>query len=302
MKIILNKNKLWILLLGCMIGLTGCMSLFGLGIGGIGLMPGRPLRIEGEQVIAAVHLGKESNWAKGERPDCSQLDESTRMALEALWLRDAQGEHASIPAFSRISWQLAMIGAPPELLEWAHKAALEEINHARLCFALAEGYGKRSYSVQPIPEMAESGLDLTNDPITLIATETVFDGCLVEGFFAKAAAVAAAQCEEPAALAALDQIAREEASHTAFSWALLEWLFQEHPSLVKPIIENAHRNLGTHTRPNAISWEQKQLIEKADPELLSKHGRLSDEQWQTIWDDHLVIMEQDLQKLLAPNL
>lgn len=45
-----------------------------------------------------------------------------------------------------------------------------------------------------------------------------------------------------------------------------------------------------------MRWEQKQL---ADPELLTKHGRLSDEQWQTIWEAHLVQMEQDLQKLLT---
>jgi len=291
------KNQRWIPLITCMMGLTGCsFGSFGMG------QPGRPLRIQGELVSTEVHLGEGSNWAKGQRPDSSYLDESTRIALEALWLQDARGEHASIPAFSRISWQLATIGAPPELLEWAHKAALEEINHARLCFALAEGYGGRSYSVQPIPKMLEGGLDLANDPIEVIATETLFDGCLIEGFFAKLASSAKDQCEEPATLAALEQIAGEEESHTAFSWAVLEWLFNQHPAKVKAIIENSYHDLQTYSRPKAISGKQKRLIEKADPELLIKHGRLPDEQWQKIWDDHLAKTLEELQQLVNSSI
>ena len=38
-----------------------------------------------------------------------------RAALEALWLHDAQKEHASVPAFSRISWMLAAVGAPADV-------------------------------------------------------------------------------------------------------------------------------------------------------------------------------------------
>ena len=109
MKKITYRSKFLIPLLGCMIALTGC--------DGIKINPGRPLRIKGEPVITPVDLGKGSNWAQGQRPDSSNLDEPTRLALEALWLQDARGEHSSIPAFSRISWQLAAIGAPPKLLE-----------------------------------------------------------------------------------------------------------------------------------------------------------------------------------------
>lgn len=290
MKKIININKFLIPFFGCMIGLTGCT--------GIGILPGRPLRIQGESVITQVNLKGASNWAQGPRPNSSDLDEATRAALEILWLQDARGEHASIPAFSRISWQLAAIGAPSELLEWAHKAALEEVNHARICFALAEGYGGCSYFVQPIPEMLQGGLDLADDPIKVIATETIFDGCLMEGFFANVASIAATQCEEPAVLAALKQIAYEEESHAAFSWAILEWLVEQHPTKVKAIIQDAYPDLENYNRPNAVSREQKYLVEKANPKLLIKHGRLPDEQWQKIWNDHLRKTQQDLQELI----
>ena len=290
------KSTFLVPVLGCVISLTsGCSWCMP------GLLPGRPLRIQGNPVMGEVYLAEGSQWAKGQRPDSSQLDEPTRVALEALWLHDARGEHASIPAFSRISWQLAMIGAPPELLERAHKAALEEIGHAQLCFALAEGYGKRSYSVQPIPEMLEGGLDFTNDPIALMATETLFDGCLVEGFFAKLASVAAMQCEESATLAALEQIAREEKSHAAFSWALLEWLLERHPVEVRAIIQKALLDLETYSRPRAVDGEREYLVMAADPALLIKHGRLPDEQWQEVWTHHLVETQQKLQRLAFPN-
>lgn len=290
MRNIIYKTSFLIALFGCLIGLTGC--------GGFALLPGRPLRIEGEPIITQVRLGGISNWAQGQRPNSSDLDESTRLALEMLWLQDARGEHASIPAFSRISWQLAAIGAPSELLEWAHKAALEEINHARMCFALAEGYGGHSYFVQPIPEMLKGGLDLADDPIVAIAKETIFDGCLMEGFFANIASVAASQCEEPAALTALKQIAYEEKSHAEFSWAVLEWLVEQYPMKVKAVILSACHDIKSHTRPKAISKAQKPIVEKANPRLLIKHGRLPDEEWQKVWDNHLRKTQQDLYELL----
>lgn len=285
------NNIILVFLLVCMIGLTGC--------GGFGLLPGRPLRIQGEPITTKVDLGGTSVWAQGQRPDCSDLDESTCAALEMLWLQDARGEHASIPAFSRISWQLAAIGAPSELLEWAHKAALEEINHARLCFALAEGYGDNSYCVHPMPEMLQDGLDLSNDPIKVMATETIFDGCLLEGFFANVASAAAMQCEDPAVLTALTQIAKEEQSHAEFSWAILEWLLEQYPTKVKSIIQNANHDIATHKRPHAVSREQQRIVRKANPQLLIKHGRLPDEQWQKIWDAHVKHMQLDLQELLS---
>lgn len=106
---------------------------------------GRPLRVRGRQLHPELRGG--TDWTLGARPDPAGLDPATRRALEALWLHDAQKEHASVPAFSRISWILAALGAPAELLEGAHRAALEEIDHTRRCFALAAGYAGRSHSV-----------------------------------------------------------------------------------------------------------------------------------------------------------
>jgi hypothetical protein len=88
------------------------------------------------------------DWTFGEQPNAPELDARTRDALAALWWQDAQHEHASVPAFARISWLLAAAGAPADLMAWAHRAAIEEIAHARACFALAAGYARRSRTVE----------------------------------------------------------------------------------------------------------------------------------------------------------
>ena len=102
---------------------------------------GRPLRIRGRQRHPQLREG--SDWTRGARPNAEGLDPDTRAALDALWLHDAQKEHASVPAFSRISWMLAAVGAPAELLEWSHRAALEEIR-AHPAVLRARGWLRRA--------------------------------------------------------------------------------------------------------------------------------------------------------------
>ncbi len=253
-------------------------------------LPGRPLRVGGEPIATAAHPSLESEWAKGLRPDSSKLDEPARQALAQLWLQDARGEHASIPAFSKISLQLAALGAPPELLARAHEAAIEEIGHAQLCFALAEGYSGSSYSVQPIPEMLQ--LDLSETTVSLMAEETLYDGCLMEGFYAELASAASQLAEEPAAKAALSQIAREEKSHAAFSWKILEWLLKQDPETVRSIVQNGSSQISSYSRPKAPA------ISHTDPELLIQHGRLPDSLWHEIWDRHVLNTQEELLLLL----
>ncbi|MEZ0223826.1 MAG: hypothetical protein ACAH83_04675 [Alphaproteobacteria bacterium] len=243
---------------------------------------GRPLRIKGRQLHPDLREG--SDWTKGDRPDASKLDEPTRKALAALWLHDAQKEHASVPAFSRISWMLAAVGAPAELMEWSHRAALEEIEHTRLCFALAAGYGGKSYSVEPMPDLLLGGLDVEADPIVVLATESLSDGCQLEDFNADVAGACAQVCEEPATRKVLEQIAREERLHADFSWALLEWLLNRSPAKVIPAIEKTLENISDTQRPTAVSWDKMPVVALADPVLMQKHGRLPDERWGELWE------------------
>jgi hypothetical protein len=258
---------------------------------------GRPLRVKGRQIHPGLREG--SDWTKGDRPDASNLDGATRRALAALWLHDAQKEHASVPAFSRISWMLAAVGAPAELMEWSHRAALEEIDHARRCFALAEGYGGKSQTVEPMPDLLLAGFDVNADPILTLASESLADGCQLEEFNADVAAACAEVCEEPATRAVLEQIAREERQHAEFSWAVLEWTLRHSPQKVRPAIEDALKNVVKLQRPTAVSWDKLALVALADPALMRKHGRLPDERWGELWEIRVSQTRARLEAVLA---
>jgi hypothetical protein len=294
--------------------LSGILGFFGMlvGLGGpIGLMLaevvkridvmgsawGRPLRLRGRILHPRLRSG--SDWTRGERPDTGGLDAPTRAALEALWLHDAQKEHASVPAFARISWLLAAVGAPAELVEAAHRAALEEIDHARRCFALAAAYGQRSHSVEPMPDLLFGGLDLRGDPLARLAAESLTDGCLLEDFNADVAGACERGCQEPTVKDVLARIAREERSHADFSWALLTWLLARGDNRVTRAVAKAATELAAVRRPTAMSASAGPLAEYADPASMRAHGRVPDFMWAQLWRDRLAETKRRVDALLA---
>jgi hypothetical protein len=274
------------------------LGIIGASLGSMGGAWGRPLRIRGRQLHPSLREG--SDWTRGPRPDPRDLDEPTRRALQALWLHDAQKEHASVPAFSRISWMLAAVGAPADLLQWCHRAALEEIEHTQLCFALAAGYGRRSHSVQAMPELLVGGLDVQGDPLVALAVESLSDGCQLEDFNADVAAACAVECIEPATLAVLSQVAREERSHAEFSWALVAWLLERDRDRIEPALRQAQRALDDYRRPTAVSWDKRGLVRQADDAQLRAHGRLPDARWGQLWDERLEQTRRRLDTMLGP--
>lgn len=294
---------------GTLPAIFGTLSFLGAGVGwllgifvfalgsGMGGAWGRPLRVRGRQLHPELREG--SDWTQGDRPDPSGLDPATRRALEALWLHDAQKEHASVPAFSRVSWILAAVGAPAELLEWSHRAAMEEIAHTKACFALAAGYSGRSFTVEPMPDLLVRGaLEVKGNALVVLATESLGDGCQLEDFNADVAAACAEGCEEPATRAVLQRIAREERTHADFSWAVLEWLVAKDASL-RPAIAEALEGLNAYPRPTAVSRDKEPLVRAADAALLRKHGRLPDATWGAIWDARLAETRRRVERLLT---
>lgn len=256
------------------------LGILASGLSGMGGAWGRPLRIRGRQLHPNLCEG--SDWTRGDRPDGARLDAATREALGALWLHDAQKEHASVPAFSRISWMLAAVGAPAELMAGAHKAALEEIEHTRLCFALAAGYQGRSQSVEAMPELL-LGMDFGKDPLITLAVESLEDGCLLEDYNADVAAACAKECQEPITRGVLETIAVEERSHADYSWEVLAWVLEREPARMGTAVETALAQLARYPRPTAVSDDKHHLLAAADADALRAHGRLPDAVWAELW-------------------
>lgn len=135
------------------------------------------------------------------------------------------------------------MGAPPELLEAAHAAAVDEIDHARRCFALASAYAGQ--------ELKPGSLDLagaldTGFSLAELCEATVLEGCVGETLAAIEAAECAAQSREPAVRIALEIIAADEQRHAELAWAFVRWAVTSRPELApvgRQALERATRGV-----------------------------------------------------------
>lgn len=213
-----------------------------------GLNFGRPFRVRRRAITAPV--APSESWTSALATGAENLDPAVRQALGAAWLADARAEHASVASFGRLSLELLAVGAPPQLLEAAHQAALDEIQHARLCFSLAASYERRPLGAGPFPEAAAA--DSRRWPrertqqLVLLATEALGDGCLGEG--AGAAVMAqVAQEAAPSLRAQLLRVAQEEQRHAELSWSLLEFCLTAGGATVRHAVERTLAGLSHET-------------------------------------------------------
>jgi hypothetical protein len=232
---------------------------------------GRPLRVRGRVVKADV-VDSEGWTGAGPGPDTRGLSLPARVALAAGWTEIARSEHASVPAFSRLALTLMSFGAPAHLVEAAHRAALEEIEHARLAFALAGAYADTAAAPGALVELRHAPA-VTAMSLAVLAQESLIDGCLNEGIGAEVARESLACAGDPAARAALEIIARDESSHAELAWQIVEWCCAEGGADVKrtlrkaihapcpfaapsPLPEHLQRELGAHGWLGIASWQE----------------------------------------------
>lgn len=208
--------------------------------------------------------------ASGRAPAGSDMPAAAR----AGWLQDARLEHASVAAFARFSLELLSVGAPAEMVAEAHRAALDEIEHARLCFALAEA------EVAPGP-LSLRGID-AHAGLEAIVRATVEECCCGETFAALVAQRGLQECVHPAARAALERIAADEARHAELGWRFSAW---------------AVSHFGVSARTAAAEGlvrglSRLELVESATTGSLRDYGRLSSEDLQDVAREAAVLIRQ----------
>jgi hypothetical protein len=180
------------------------------------------LRIRGRVVVSPTR--EEVGWAERRVIDPA-LSTAARELLAAAWLRIARDEHASVPAYAKISTSLVALGAPRELIEACHRAALDEIDHARRAFSLASAYAGRTFGPGMLEALLRPERDARDTAALLrrLALETLEDGCLAEAFAAELAEEGAANATDAEVKATLATIARGEAEHCELAWRILYW-------------------------------------------------------------------------------
>lgn len=176
---------------------------------------GRPLRDADEGLVLAPAWTR-ADWG-GEATGFDRRPGAREAA--AAWARDAAAEHASVASFARLSLQLLALGAPADLLARCHRAALDEVEHARLAYGIAARFSGEPVGPGPL---AVEAAGLAVDLATLI-DETIRDGCVGETAASLEAALAQGSATDSGVAEALDVIARDEASHAELAFAIVRW-------------------------------------------------------------------------------
>jgi hypothetical protein len=179
---------------------------------GLGKIDGRPFRRHGRP--RAAEVVRSDDWRAGVDlpPVANDPLAARRLTSRAL------AEHASIAAFAQLTLDLLAHGAPPALVRGALSAALDEVEHARLAFALASAHagapvGPGTFE-EASPEVA---------PLPALAHASDVDGVANEGAAAARLFAEAEQTECPSLRALLAQVASDEARHAAFAVEVSAW-------------------------------------------------------------------------------
>jgi hypothetical protein len=185
---------------------------------------GRPFVVEHAAVTAAP--APRDDW-RALLAAPAPVDAATAERLAAHWSKIGLLEHASVAAFAQFVLQLLGVGAPPELVLAAQQALADEVEHARLAFALASAYQRAGVGPGPLPLAGDAApADLAS-----LLDAVIREACLGETLAAFEAREAAAQAADPAVRAALRRIADDELRHAELGWRFVQWAVGADPSL-----------------------------------------------------------------------
>ncbi|HEU4534354.1 MAG TPA: ferritin-like domain-containing protein, partial [Polyangiaceae bacterium] len=182
---------------------------------------GRPFRVENEDRLAP--LAARGDWAlRPEALDASALPEALRAELGAYWARLGQMEHASVAAFARFALQLLALGAPPVLVADAQAAMGDELEHARLCFGLAQALSGRA--VGPGPLALEGALEGAS--LGEVVRLAVIEGCVGETLAALEAAESYEFATDASVREVLGRVRADEGRHAELAWRFVAWALE----------------------------------------------------------------------------
>jgi hypothetical protein len=201
---------------------------------------GRVLRIGGQPRMARRARGE--GWRDDVAPSLRGLGRLERAALAEAWSTYAALEHASVPAFGRVAEALIALGAPSELVERTHLAALDALRHARRCYALASAYGGDPRRPGELPELRARVLDERRprlDALAHLAFGSLVDGALSAGVAATVAEEVSLLATDPVVRATWELVADDESRHAELAWDTIAWCLGEGGGTVASALEAA---------------------------------------------------------------
>lgn len=183
----------------------------------------------------------------------ASLSVEERALLAAHWMREAAFEHASIASFAQLTLDLLSVAAPPELLEATQRATLDEIEHARITFALAAAYG--GAAVGPASLAAMPGSCRT---LSALAKRTFLDACVGESVASASLAEDAREATDPVLANLLAGMSADEERHAELAWKIVAWAL----------------SVGDESVAHALAEAQGEVIDELVAGVPGEHGEL----------------------------
>jgi len=202
---------------------------------------GRQLRRFGRVLLPQLRAG--GSWSS--TMDRLELDGRVPSEVAAQWRENARTEHASVAAFARLTLDLLALGAPPNLIEAAHRDGLDEIRHTQLCLSLSAAMDGNLESPTAFPEAqrARTRPRARSLALATLAVDSLVDGALHEGVSARVIARLAKIATLPSIRDTLSKIAADEGRHSAHGWDVVQWCVSEGGVPILSALEAAARAL-----------------------------------------------------------
>lgn len=228
---------------------------------------GRPLVAANGEPLLAESVRRDDWHGSFDSSELENASAELRAARAEVWSRIAALEHASVASFAKVSLQLLALGAPLDLVMDTHQAALDEIEHARLAYAVASASGDHALGPGPL---AIETLDVDAPTLADLAEETFRDGCVVETLGVVKARALLADETSPTLSAVLERIVSDEERHAELAWRTVAWALRTGGHSVEARIERELARAVRKTEPETLRSEvMRVLIEPCARALLA---------------------------------
>jgi hypothetical protein len=180
--------------------------------------------------------------------------------------------------------QCLSAGAPADIVVDAQRACADEIEHARIAFALASAYADRP--IGPGRLAIEHALDEASDPIE-IARSVAAEGCVAELVSAALLGSARDGATDPAVRAALAKMADDELAHAIVAWRYVQWAVAHGGDGLRRAVTQVFTEMDRHVAFGA------RTAPPIDEERLRAHGYVP-------WEQRRQIARQVLARVVRP--
>jgi hypothetical protein len=240
---------------------------------------GRVLRdATGAPAVARIMTRRDWLLAAAEKISTAHLDDDMRAGLAEHWMLEAAAEHASVASFAQLTLDLMAFGAPPDLLADVQRAAIDEIEHAKIAFALATAFG--GAAVGPTALAARPGACHT---LADLARTTFTDACVNESAASAQLSERAREVSDPTLKQLFATMGADEERHAELAWRIVAWTLRSGDPEVVRALANArdevidelltltHEGVATTTRDELRAMVLREIVLPCLIALLDAH-------------------------------